>query len=492
MTRIAEKTAAPVETAAAQTPTIRPRRLTRVADKTAAAVTPTETAVLATATPTSLPGSAEALTPNPITSQILIHNAERRGAANVTITLYAQNGAVVHTETVRIKSNHTYLYKLPSNLGKDALMSARLESPKRIKAIVLDQSKKGKTRGAYEAIRTVSRSVRLPLVRHLAPTNQNSIIAVQNASPIAANATLTLYNENGDAVIAHPLSLPPFASAYVNTDDLIPGIRFFGSAEISASQPVAAAEINLYRRDTASFRGHTAEEEHRTLVFPLSQRKQKATGVWVAWSEFYIRNEGDQATDVKVEFYRPNGKLRETITRTNVPPNGLARMVLRSDEFASLGTKYKGWARIISGGAPLSVEVLSVQNRGTILSAVQGQPNTLAAPRAMCADFRYGPKTRSVLTILNLEKNKTAFIRARAFNGVDGKQVADIRFQVNPYARLSLARGRGPLAVIPETFNGILAVNTEGIGSKRIVVHSKTLALNANKRGISASAYICR
>jgi hypothetical protein len=138
------------------------------------------------------------------------------------------------------------------------------------------------------------------------------------------------------------------------------------------------------------------------------------------------------------------------------------------------------------------VEALAAQNKGKILSGMQALPNQQAGNRTMCGEVQYNAQTRTVVTVLNLDRKDTANVRVRAFSSNNSAEVADVSFELKGRAGLNLKRKKGPLSVLPTDFAGVLFVSAEGNGSKRLMVTTKTLGLNKNSRAMSASALVCK
>jgi hypothetical protein len=112
-----------------------------------------------TATAVPAPGADDikAVAPGAVTSQILLYNPGVTGKTRVTITVYDLNGAVVFTENVLVKKGTTRVFALPASLGDGFQGSARIESPKPIRALVLDEN--ARNNGPTQQLDTAAQKV---------------------------------------------------------------------------------------------------------------------------------------------------------------------------------------------------------------------------------------------------------------------------------------------------------------------------------------------
>lgn len=448
-----------------------------------------EPAAQETVTPEATPVvDVEALAAGALSSQVLVLNSDRGGTARVSIDVYDDAGGVAFSDTFKLKQNGAKVVTLPKAVGVDFMGSARVVADRRVQALVLDANGDGTASDAYEVVRGGSNTLTLPYLRHLALATQNSLIAIQNTSSVATNATLTAYDVAGSVILAHPVGIPPRASVYLKTDDLFGATAFVGSAVITADQPLAAAELTTYKQDTASLRAYTVQDEGTRLVAPGVERKRNKKDTLTAWNELYVRNNGAAAADIKVEYYSQKGDKTGTITRTNIPAGGLAMFDTSTAEFQFLGKKFVGWASVEStGDTPIVVHSLAAQGRGKQFVGVGGVARPQINGRSVCGSVSTSAKVRSTLTLSNPRGKEDAVVRVRLYDREEGAQVSDFNVAVKSNAQAKITTENG----LPTNFQGIALVGVDGGDSRSIIAMVTTQTLNG-KRVQSTSGYVCR
>lgn len=458
-------------------------RATRTATDVAMTETPTATVV-----PTSDSTNQDAGLPDALTSQLLILNPDRNGTARVSVNIFDLNGAVAFSNTVKIKENGARIVTVPKSLGADFLGSARIVADRRVQALVLDRTTDGAASDAYEVANTLTNALTLPYVQHGANSSPHTFIAIQNISALSAEAAFTAFDSSGNEILSHPLTIPARASAYVDTAELFGANSFLGSARITANQNIAAAAITTRHRDTASLRAFSTRDEDSSLVVPQVERKFNKKNVLTAWNEMYIRNNGDALTDVTIAFYNPNGKLRGSVTRTNVPAGGLIALETRAEEFEFLGSKFAGWAAVTSSAeTPLLVHAFMVRGRGKHFVAVGGAARARIDGRNVCGDIRSTVNHSSVITLLNARPKKKAIVRLRFYERKSGALVSESTRELAPGAQISIT----PQNELPPNFQGIAIIGAEQNLSRKILASVSTQT-RSGKRATSTNGYVCR
>lgn len=427
-----------------------------------------------------------------LTSQLLVLNPDRSGTANVTLKVYDAQGAVAFADSFKLVENGAKLVTLPPSVGKEFLGSARITANRRIQALVLDASGDGAASDAYEVSSAASNALTLPYVRHLqvskkSPIVVNSVIAIQNTSAQTADATLTVYDVAGNEILAHPVSIAPYASAYVNTTDLFPDTLFAGSARITSDQTLAAAELLTGAQDTASLRALTSSDAGTRLVAPGIQRKLGKKNKVNAWNDLFVRNGANAPTDITVSYYNRTGQLKSKVTRSNVAAGGLARFNTGLDEFGALGKSFVGWAAIASTqNAPLAVYSLASKARGKQVVGIGALPRSRLNGSAVCGDVSATVKEKSVVTIINTDSKTKAAVHVRFFNQADGAPITQLDVQVAPNGQFQLDAQNG----LPANFQGLAILKTEG-KNKSIAALVTTQTVQGT-RALGISGYVCR
>lgn len=292
--------------------------------------------------------------------------------------------------------------------------------------------------------------------------------------------------------MSQPLTIAPYASAYVNTSELFPTGTFTGSATVTSDRPLAAAELTLFLKDVASLRALTATEAGMSQLLPNVTRRVKNDGSLGMWNELYVRNEGVTATDITVEYFARDGVSKLTVTHDAVPPHGLAIFNTHDQAFKKLGKRFIGWVRITSSAAPVASDALVVRSKGKQLGGVNGVNETVATGRTRCADVQYTSSSVSSLYVLNADPTKAAQVQARIYDQAKGQQMGEFVINVPANGQYALTPPKGPMGAIRLNFRGALTLSPQGDGSKTILALIKTQALNGKRKVISQAVYMCR
>ena len=138
--------------------------------------------------------AAAPISPGTMTSSIFVFNPDT-STATVGITIIKSDGTTAYTfPTFTVAANGAVAKSLPSSIKSPFAGSAVVSSDKNVQAFVTDSNENKPARDEYEGTLSPNANLVLPLVRHLAPNTQNSIIAVQNTGNASADITLQLYN----------------------------------------------------------------------------------------------------------------------------------------------------------------------------------------------------------------------------------------------------------------------------------------------------------
>lgn len=461
--------------------TTNPRRTKTPETATAPSATPEATAEPIPQTD----DSASAL----MTSQLLVFNTGSRKKAQVNFTLFDAQGDIAYETAFRIKKNGAKIVSVPESLGDGFLGSARIVAKGRVQALVLENNG-GTASDAYEVTNVTSPTLTLPYLRHgttaLDSTAHNSIIAIQNVTAFSTEATLTAFDEQGGIALTHPVTVPPRAAVFLNTNDLFGATNFLGSARITASQRLAAVELASSNRDTASLRALTEQNEGARLIVPIVEHK-RAKGGLVAWSQIYVRNNGDAPSDITLKFMTANGKAKHSVTRSNIPAGGLAIFDLSTAEFQTLGKKYAGWGDVSSSAdTPLMAHAFVTRGRGKQWVGVGALARQGVNEKNVCGDLRVTAKQNSVLTLLNPRAKQKALVRLRLYNHDDGALVADVQREIAPNSQLIITSKNG----LPANFQGIAVMSADKQFSRSVVATVLTQT-RKNKNESSTRGYVC-
>lgn len=476
--------------------TTRPTRDRTTNPRNTKTPTPDAPAETDTPEPSSNPRARQPkVAPGAMSSQLLILNSDRNGTAKVTVNVLDVTGTIAFSDTFKIKENGAKLFNLPQSVGKNFLGSARVSANRRVQAIVLNDNKDETASDTYEVSNVTATKLTLPYVHHApgasdasATIIQNSLIAIQNTALVPADATLDAYDPQGNLVLSHSLTIPSHASAYLNTNDLFGATPFVGSARITGTQRLVAAELATGLKDTASFRASTPKDQDNKLVVPGVELKHRKDGAINAWNQIYVRNNGSAATDVIVDYYNPRGVLKGSIKRANVPSEGLTILDTRDPAFAFLGNKFTGWAQVRAGiTAQLAVDSVASRARGRQVSAVGAVARARVNGRGVCADVNIDSTHKSVISVINAHAQEKGIMHIRAYNQSDGALVQESDIEIAPHAQLALSPKNG----LPDHFRGFVLLSVQDRTPRSLIALVTTQTFKG-KHPTSSSAYMCR
>jgi hypothetical protein len=406
--------------------------------------------------------------PGAMTSQIVVFNPDTSGSATVQIDIYNSAGAVAYTTTEFISANGAKIITLPNSLGANFQGSAVISSDKNVQALALTANGNNNARDAYEGTSAPAPNLVIPFARHLANDTQNSILAVQNTTASNADVTLTFYNADGTQAHQQNTTVAANQPLYLNTDDIFSGSHFTGTVGITSTQHIVAALQTRYLKDTAAVRALTKSEQDRIVYLNPVERKLNDKGVPQTWTEIFVRNNGANATDITLEFFKNDGTLSGTQTATAVPANGMAQFLLNDAAFASLGNAFAGWAKATSSGEPLGVSALSVLNKGKRLTGADGLANSQLNTRYMCGNTARSATENTQLTLLNTEA-RNAKVMVRLFDPNTGAKLAQATFKLTPNAATTVKLSDALFAGAGSDFRGMTLVQAKGTTPPKII-----------------------
>lgn len=412
------------------------------------------------------------VTPGVMTSQIVIFNPDTSGAATVRVEVYNAGGGVAYSRTLNVSANGAQLVTLPASLGTNFQGGAQISSDKNVQAIVVGSNANKTARDSYEGTMAPAPDVILPLVRHLAANTQNTILAIQNTTDSAAGVTARFYDLNGFNVSTQNLSIAGHQSAYLNTNTLFPAGTFVGSARITSNQNhnIAVAAQTLYYKDTAALSGISASDGDSILFLNQAERKVKANGIALNWSEIFVRNNGANATSVTLDFYSPAGAPVTSVTSaTPVAPNGTAPFLLNDAAFAGLGDNYSGWVKIRSGGENLTAVSLQAFDKGKRLYRVNAPSDRVLGNRYVCGDTSRMTTQNSRISILNTDGAVNARVLVRLYDKTTGAKIVQTKVRIAPNSVGTVLLSDSKFAAAGTNYQGMTLVQTKGTPAKLVV-----------------------
>ncbi len=470
---------------AAPTATARPTRVRQ--PKATATPEP-----IATAEPDEANAEADSaelapIAPGAMTSQIVVFNPDTTGSATVQIEIYDSAGAAVFTTIETISPNGAKIIALPNTLGANFQGNAVISSDKNVQALALAANGANSARDAYEGVSAPALQLTFPLARHLADDTQNSILAIQNTAAANANVTLTFYNADGTIAHQQNETLAARGSFYLNTNALFSGSPFTGTVTLASTQKIVAALQTRYFKDTAAVRALAANEQDTLVYLNSVERKVNGKGAGQNWSEIFARNNGANAADITIEFFKMDGSPAGAQTAADVPANGLAQFLLNDAAFAALGNAFVGWAKVTST-EPLGVSTFGVMNKGKRLSGVDGLANSQVNTRYVCGNTARSATENTQLALLNTEA-RNAKILVRLFDPNTGAKLMQTTVKLAPYAAATLNFSDSLFAAAGSNFRGMTFVKAKGKTPPKIIASVGNPYGGAKVAG--ATGYMC-
>ncbi|MGB8645754.1 MAG: hypothetical protein WCF84_10995 [Anaerolineae bacterium] len=411
---------------------------------------------------------AAPINPGTMASRILVYNPDTTGTATVSIRILNPGGTAIYTfPNFTVAVDGAVVKTLPSSITSPFSGSAMISSDKNIQAFVTDANSNNGARDEYGGTLLPAATLSLPLVRHLAPSTQNSIIAVQNTGVTATNITLNLYDTNGNLLTGLPgttaSNVPPQSSAYFNTGTIFPSGQFTGTGEVTADGTiaVAASEQTRYQKDTASFRALGASDQGTTLYVNFAEHTTTAAGAPINWNELYVRNEGSSPTTITAQYFTTIGVSKYTTTTvSSIPPKGMAPFIDSLPAFKTpLGTAFKGWVKLTSGsGQPLSAYSLEYW-KGTRMFGMEAVPSTQAGTMEVCGDVLKTTTQISKINILNTG-GASASVTIKVYSPTTTKSVGTKTVTIAPNNVYSFASS--VFSGAGSSFEGIAIVTSTG------------------------------
>ncbi len=234
--------------------------------------------------------------------------------ATITVTYYQPDGRVAMTEpygSVAAGSSRTF-YLPGTSLPAGYAGSAAISADQPIAAIVnlTNYELPGSTAAAssYNAVDVPNRRINLPFISR----NEffSTAITVLNTGNVTTTIDVAMHELNGERVGGWPsLALGPFSSRTLDvsspSSDRIGGANFIGSASVASSNTPVAVVVNVaFSNRLLSYRGESYVGNQLSL--PLLMRARNG------WNSlFTVRNDSDQAGEVRVRFFDEAGKAVE-------------------------------------------------------------------------------------------------------------------------------------------------------------------------------------
>lgn len=409
--------------------------------------------------------------PGQMTSTILIFNPDSSGEATVQLDIYDASGAVAYTTTVQVAKNGMKMVALPGSLGNGFKGGAQISSDKNVQAIVIGANSSKTARDEYEGNLAPSLEVSLPLVRHLAANTQNTVLAIQNTTANDATVNLTLYNADGSTAQSEELEIAAHQSAYRSTNTFFPSGTFVGSARITSDQNIAVTAQTMYFKDTAAFYGANVGDSDMTLFLNQAERKINGVNVAVNWSEIFVRNNGENPTNITLDFYALTGELVSSFSANDVAPNGSAQFLLNDAGYAALGNAFSGWVKISSSSEPIAATALNVLNKGNRLYSINASAAPNIGKRYVCGDVSRQPTQNSQLKILNTDSSVNAKVIVRLFDKETGAKVAQAKFKIPANHSATVLMSDTKFAAAGTNYQGMALVYAKGATPPKIQVN---------------------
>jgi hypothetical protein len=235
--------------------------------------------------------------------------------AEITITLYNQDGSVAAEVTDTVPGNGSVTYDtldaLDTTVPTGFNGSAIISSSERVAAIVNVVSPDVATLNlgeAYVGFEAGSQNVSLPLLFKQS-NGFSTFFNVQNVGDAPASVTVTYQPGN----IQETASIPVGAAARFDQDDNndIPA-GFAGSATITSDQDIVAAVVQVSSSSALAYNGFT--QTSAEPLFPLINANNAGfiTGI-------SLQNAGNQATEVTVSYTPSTAGTACTETQTVQP-----------------------------------------------------------------------------------------------------------------------------------------------------------------------------
>jgi len=166
---------------------------------------------------------------------------------------------------------------------------------------------------AYAGVTQPGTTAMIPLV-HRNNSGWNSQISVQNAGPTVTSATVNFKSGVAGSDCTQTYALAPSATVRVYTDILTClGTTFIGSAQVTASQPLAIASLQYNANYASLIESSNATGLTSTLYGPLIQNNNSGYS-----SGFNLQNASNVANNLSVTYYTGDGASPCSRTYTNV------------------------------------------------------------------------------------------------------------------------------------------------------------------------------
>lgn len=229
-------------------------------------------------------------------STIYVRNNSDTYRAHVNITYFDLSGSVYSHRGDYVNANGSLAVIPPNGFGG----SAMVVSSEDIAVAVLNEHTSPLSYSAYAGVITPTTTVMIPLI-HRNNSGWNSLISIQNAGPTTTSATVTFRSQSINCPQTYPLA--PGATVRIYTDVLTClGTTFVGSAQVTASQPLAVTSLQYSTNYASMIESSNATGLASTLYGPLIQNYNSGY-----FSSFNLQNASGVTNNLSVTYYKPDG-----------------------------------------------------------------------------------------------------------------------------------------------------------------------------------------
>jgi len=213
-----------------------------------------------------------------LSTAVQVQNLDTGNSTNITLTYYDVTGTKVTsvTQTANAGQSVGIDQRFPSGglTGIASLQGGGVLLSNRNVALIVNEMAAQGTGSIGKSYRMDSfsgivmsdtaKSVSAPQVlKNIFDSGQqktwNSLIAIQNSTPFTATGIATFYPMAGGAPVPIGFSVPGWATKYLNlTNESSLGTNFFGSATITATQPIAVIINQLADGGLLAYKGFTS------------------------------------------------------------------------------------------------------------------------------------------------------------------------------------------------------------------------------------------
>jgi hypothetical protein len=373
------------------------------------------------------------------TAGIQIQNLDTSNPANITVTYYNQDGSTAATVNDTITAGGSKTYYPLSAVSDGFNGSVVISSDREIRAIgnILGN---GLAYGAsYGGFTAGATTVYVPLLMK-ENAGFNTWFNVQNTGSDPTNVTVTY----SDGVTASCSNLQPGAACTLDQASEAHSTRWVGSAEVTASQPVAVTAMEVGPTTLFAYTGFTGGSPDVVMPLVNANNAGYITGI-------QIMNQGDASTTVTVG-YTPSVAGTACAETQTIPAKQSKTFALQcfangANCTCTPGAKFVGSAQVTTNSAN--------QN----LVAIVNQLNTGANKGAAYEGFDPNNATNTVVMPLIMDRNSNFFTGFSVVNAGDSATTVNCTFSGTSYTvSASLDSGKA----MTEIQNGQIASSYVG------------------------------